>query len=233
MTENSPEDCTNTIAVVGGTGPQGSGLAFRFARAGHRVVLGSRAVERAEAKAQEMRALGVNTVTGETNADACDAAAVVVVAVPYDGHDDLVASLAAHLEDKIVVTCVNPLSFDKRGPVGLLGGDSSAAETAAELLPRSTVVGAFHHLPAVSLNDPDTDLSTHTVMVATDDEDAADRVAELARAVTGNLGVCIGPLRLNRHLEPLTAVLISTNRRYRTHSGVALVGVPEGAPVRR
>lgn len=233
MTETFQRDSADVIAVVGGTGPQGSGLAFRFARAGHRVVLGSRSAERAEAKAEEMRALGVTTVAGATNADACDAAAVVVVAVPYDGHNDLVAALAPHLEGKTVVTCVNPLAFDKRGPVGLLGSEQSAAEAVADLLPRSTVVGAFHHLSAVSLNDPDADLSAHTVMVATDDEDAADRVAELARAVTGNLGICVGPLRLNRHLEPLTAVLISTNRRYRAHSGVALAGVSGGPPVRR
>jgi NADPH-dependent F420 reductase len=145
----------------------------------------------------------------------------------------MIAKLASPLAGKIVVTCVNPLSFDKRGPLGRLRGDFSAAEAAAELLPDSTVVGAFHHLSAVSLNDADADLSGHTVMVAADDEDAADRVAHLARSVTGNLGVCVGPLRLNRLLEPLTAVLISTNRRYRTHSGVALVGVPEGLPVRR
>ncbi len=223
----------DVIAVVGGTGPQGSGLGLRFARAGHRVILGSRSAGRAEAKAEEMRKLGLDTVVGASNDGACKEASVVVVAVPYDGHDELVASLAPHLAEKVVITCVNPLSFDKRGPVGLLGGDSSAAEMTAELLPNSTVVGAFHHLSAASLNDPDADLSGHTVMVATDDEDAADLTAELAQAVTGNLGVCVGPLRLNRHLEPLTAILISTNRRYRTHSGVALVAVPEGLPVRR
>ncbi|WP_426243354.1 NADPH-dependent F420 reductase [Nocardioides sp. LHG3406-4] len=222
-----------TIAVLGGTGPQGSGLALRLARAGYQVVLGSRTAERAEVKAGELRAAGLTGVTGTTNPDACEAADVVVVAVPYDGHDELIATLAPHLTGKIVITCVNPMRFDKRGPVGLLAGNSSAAEAAAELLPHATVVGAFHHLSAVSLNDPDADLSGHTVMVASDDEDAADQVAELARAVTGNLGVCIGPLRLNRHLEPLTAVLISTNRRYRTHSGVALVGVPDGPPLRR
>lgn len=233
MTESSPNTGPDVIAVVGGTGPQGSGLAFRLARAGHRVVLGSRTAERAELKAGEMRELGLTSVTGASNAEACDQARVVVMAVPYDGHDELVAALAPHLADRIVITCVNPLAFDKRGAVGLLGGQTSAAEVAAELLPRSRVVGAFHHLSAVTLNDPDADLSGHTVMVAADDEDAADLVADLARAVTGNLGVCVGPLRLNRHLEPLTAILISTNRRYRTHSGVALVGVPEGAPIRR
>jgi NADPH-dependent F420 reductase len=232
-TTTSSADPQDVIAVVGGTGPQGSGLALRIGRAGYRVILGSRSAERAEVKAEELRGLGVETVTGANNEDACDAASVILVAVPFEGHDELVASLAPRLVGKDVITCVNPLSFDKRGPVGLLGGDSSAAETTAELLPHSNVVGAFHHLSAVSLNDPDADLSHHTVMVATDDEDAADRTAELARAVTGNLGVCVGPLRLNRHLEPLTAILISVNRRYRTHSGVALVAVPHGLRVRR
>jgi NADPH-dependent F420 reductase len=233
MTDNSQSHPAGVIAVVGGTGPQGSGLARRFARAGHRVVLGSRTAERAQQKAAELRERGLPTVEGATNADACAAASVVVMAVPYDGHDELLATLAPHLDDKIVVTCVNPLAFDKRGPVGLLGGATSAAEAAAQLLPRSRVVGAFHHLSAVTLNDLEADLSAHTVMVAADDEEAADRVAELARAVTGNLGVCVGPLRLSRHLEPLTAVLISTNRRYRTHAGIALVGVPGGVPARR
>ena len=233
MTETSQPDARDVIGVVGGTGPQGSGLAFRIARSGHQVVLGSRSVERAEQKAKEMRALGATAVRGGTNADACEAASVVIVAVPYAGHDDLIAALSPHLTGKIVVTCVNPLAFDKRGAVGLLGGDASAAETAAKLVPDATVVGAFHHLSAVSLNDPDADLSKHSVMVASDDEGAADIVAELARAVTGNLGVCVGPLRLNRHLEPLTAVLISANRRYRTHSGVALVDIPDGSPTRR
>jgi NADPH-dependent F420 reductase len=195
--------------------------------------LGSRSAERARQKAQEMRADGVTTVTGATNAQACKSASLVVMAVPYEGHEELIASLAPHLENKVVVTCVNPMSFDERGPIGLLGGHHSAAEATAEMLPRSAVVGAFHHLAAASLNDPSTDLSSHTVMVAADDESAADRVAALANAVTGRPGVCVGPLRLSRHLEPLTAVLISTNRRYRTHSGMALVAVPDGPPRRR
>ncbi|MGW1681810.1 NADPH-dependent F420 reductase [Saccharopolyspora sp. NPDC002376] len=223
----------DVIAIVGGTGPQGSGLAFRFARAGYRVALGSRSLERAEAKAAELRERGASHITAATNVEACARASLVVMAIPYDGHDQLVQELSPHLSGKIVVTCVNPLTFDKRGPIGLLPSDSSAAEMAASLLPESAVVGAFHHLSAVALNDPDADLSGQSVMVAADDEDAADHVAELASAVTGARGVCIGPLRLNRHLEPLTAALISINRRYKTHSGIALAGVPDGPPVRR
>jgi len=220
------------VAVVGGTGPQGSGLALRLALAGHRVLLGSRSVERAAAKAAELAEQGAETIEPATNQDAVRSADVVLLAVPYDGHDELVAELAPLLTDKVVVTCVNPLAFDARGPVGLLGG-TSAAETTQELVPDAAVVGAFHHLSAVSLNDPAVPLTEHSVMVCADDEAAADRVAALAESVTGRLGVCVGALRLARHLEPLTAVLISTNRRYRTHSGIALAAVPEGPPVRR
>ena len=116
--------------------------------------------------------------------------------------------------------------------MGLLAG-TSAAEVTQALVPDASVVGAFHHLSAVSLNDPAVSLADHTVMVCADDEDAADRVAALAASVTGRTGVCVGALRLARHLEPLTAVLISTNRRYRAHSGIAMAAVPEGLPVRR
>jgi NADPH-dependent F420 reductase len=221
------------VAVVGGTGPQGAGLALRLSLAGHHVSLGSRSLERAAAKATELAELGAPTVVPATNEDAVEAAPTVLLAVPYDGHDELVADLAPRLAGKVVVTCVNPLAFDAQGPVGRLGGDVSAAEAAAAMLPDSAVVGAFHHLSAVSLNDPTASLADHTVMVCADDEAAADRVAALARSVTGRPGVRVGPLRLARHLEPLTAVLISTNRRYRTHSGIALVAVPDGPPARR
>ena len=220
------------VAVVGGTGPQGSGLALRLALAGHQVFLGSRSAERAAAKAAELSAVGAVSVEPASNEDAVQAAEIVVLAVPYDGHDALVAELAPLLADKVVVTCVNPLAFDRQGPVGLLAG-TSAAEATQELVPEAAVVGAFHHLSAVSLNDPAVSLADHTVMVCADDETAADRVAVLAASVTGRTGVCVGALRLARHLEPLTAVLISTNRRYRAHSGIAMAAVPEGLPVRR
>jgi len=111
---------TYDIAVIGGTGPQGKGLAYRWARHGHRVVLGSRSAERAEQAAAEITArLDGSSVSGATNADAAAGADVVVLAVPYDGHDDLVAALADRLAGKVVISCVNPLGFDKQGPYGL------------------------------------------------------------------------------------------------------------------
>src|SRR4051812_25052612 len=123
------------IAVLGGTGPQGKGLSYRFAKAGRRVLIGSRDAARASAAAGELdeRLGGDGLVAGMTNAEAAAQAAVVVVAVPWDGHNELIESLRGELSGKIVVSCVNPLGFDKAGPYGLAMGDSSAAEQAQSI----------------------------------------------------------------------------------------------------
>lgn len=217
---------TPTIAMIGGTGPQGRGLAYRMAGGGHHVILGSRNEERAVAAADELAArLGDRGgVTGAANLDAAGKADIVVLAVPYDGHDELVASLREAVAGKIVVSCVNPLGFDKRGAFGLTVEAGSAAETAAALLPEATVVGAFHHLSAVTLIGDDQ--LEEDVLVCGDDKEAKQRVIELARSVTGRPGVDAGKLRLARQLEPLTAVLISINRAYKTHSGIRITGLP-------
>jgi len=214
------------IAVIGGTGPQGKGLAYRFARHGHGVVLGSRSAGRAEATAEEIRArLPEADVSGAENADAVAAADVVLLSVPYDGHDELVDDLAPVLEGKTVISCVNPLGFDKQGPYGLDVPAGSAAETAASIAEEATVVGAFHHVSAVSLWGDAEFLDHEDVLVCGDDPDAKQVAIELARTVTGRDGVDAGRLRLARQLEPLTAVLISINKRYKTRSGIAIAGL--------
>lgn len=217
---------TRSIAVIGGTGPQGQGLAYRLAKAGHEVILGSRSEERAVAAADQLtsRLAGAGAVSGASNLDAARKADVVLLAVPYDGHDELVASLAEVVSGKIVISCVNPLGFDARGAFGLGVPAGSAAESAAALLPDSTVVGAFHHLSAVTLIT-DEPLAEH-VLVCGDDKVAKAVVIELAASVTGRPGVDAGKLRLARQLEPLTAVLISVNRAYKTHSGIRITGLP-------
>ncbi len=215
------------IAVIGGTGPQGKGLAYRFARHGHAVVLGSRSAERAETAAAEIRERVPDAdVSGAGNADAAADAEVVLLAVPYDGHDDLVKDLAPVLEGKTVISCVNPLGFDKRGPYGLDVPGGSAAETAASLVPGAVVVGAFHHVSAVTLWGDAEFLDHEDVLVCGDDKEAKQVAIELARTVTGRDGVDAGKLRLARQLEPLTAVLISINKRYKTRSGIAISGLP-------
>jgi len=218
---------TYDIAVVGGTGAQGRALGYRWARHGHRVVLGSRSAERAVAVAGEIadRVPGA-VVSGATNADAVDGADVVVLAVPYEGHDELVASLAGRLGGKVVISCVNPLGFDAQGPFGLDVPGGSAAETAAALLPGARVVGAFHHVSAPTLWGPVDFLDHEDVLVCGDDPEAKQVAMSLARAVTSRPGVDAGRLRMARQLEPWTAVLISINKRYRTRAGTSISGLP-------
>ncbi|TNM40361.1 NADPH-dependent F420 reductase [Nocardioides albidus] len=222
-----------TVAVIGGTGPQGKGLGYRFARHGHDIVLGSRAAEKAEAVAAEVSERlgsvdGAGSARGATNADAIAAADVVLLAVPYDGHDELVASLAADgaLDGKTVISCVNPLAFDKRGAHGRVinGGEGSAAESAAELVPGATVVGAFHNVAAPSLWGDDEFLDEDVIVVG-DSVEGKQVAIDLAASVTGRPGVDGGKLRLARVLEPFTAVLISINRKYKTHSGLRITGL--------
>ena len=216
-----------SIAVVGGTGPQGRGLAYRFALAGHAVVLGSRDEGRASEKAEEINAkLSGPVVKGASNDDAVAGAEVVLLAVPWDGHADLVSRLADGLAGKVVISCVNPLGFDAQGPFGLVLEESAAQET-QRLVPSARVVGAFHHVAASSLWKTPDALSHEDVLVCGDDVDAKNLVQDLASSVTGKWGIDAGALRLARHLEPLTAVLISMNKTYKTRSGVAITSVGE------
>ena len=219
-------DETYRIAVMGGTGPQGKGLGYRFARHGHTVVLGSRAAEKAAAAAEEVNArLDSPSVSGAANADACAEADVVLLAVPYDGHDELVASLP--LDGKTVISCVNPLAFDKQGPHGRVidGGEGSAAESAQRIAPDATVVGAFHHVSARNLWSEEEFLDHEDVLVCGDSAEGKAVAIHLARCVTGRDGIDAGKLRLARQLEPLTAVLISINKAYKTQSGIRISGV--------
>ncbi|PRY41220.1 reduced coenzyme F420:NADP oxidoreductase [Geodermatophilus tzadiensis] len=214
-----------TVAVLGGTGPQGRGLARRFAGAGVRVVLGSRDAGRAQATAADLAAATSGDVTGEDNAAAARAGDVVVVAVPWEGHAELLAGLRGELAGKVVVDCVNPLGFDKRGAFALAVPEGSAAEQAAGLLPDSRVVAAFHHVSAVVLEDPGVAEVDTDVMVLGEDREATDLVQALASAVPGMRGVYAGRLRNAHQVEALTANLISVNRRYKAHAGLRVTDV--------
>lgn len=213
------------VAVLGGTGPQGRGLARRLAMAGHPVVLGSRAAERAEQAAAELVAAGAGAVTGADNAGAAAAAEIVIVAVPWEGHGELLAALAEPLRGKIVVDCVNPLGFDKQGAYALPVPEGSAAQQAAAVLPDSRVVAAFHHVSAVLLEDPEVDSFELDVLVLGDDREATDAVRRLADGISGMRGVYAGRLRNAHQVEAFTANLISINRRYKAHAGIRVTDI--------
>jgi hypothetical protein len=210
-----------TVGVLGGTGPQGRGLAMRLAAAGTPVVLGSRDAARA---AETAAAVG-HGVTGTTNRECARAADTVVVAVPYAGHAALLSELADDLAERLVVDCVNPLGFDAQGPYALDVPEGSAAQQAAALLPRSRVVAAFHHVSAVVLEDRSVARVDTDVLVLGEDRDATDLVCELVALVPGMRGVYAGRLRNARQVEALTANLIAVNRRYKAHAGIRVTDV--------
>lgn len=212
-----------TIAVLGGTGPQGRGLARRFAAAGLDVVLGSRSTERAAEAAAALASVG--RVRGMSNAEAAVAGDVVLVVVPWDGHAELLASLTDELAGKIVVDCVNPLGFDKQGAYALPVAEGSATQQAAAILTGSRVVGAFHNVSAVLLEDPDVERVETDVLVLGDDRGATDLVQALADVVPGMRGLYGGRLRNAHQVEAFTANLISVNRRYKAHAGMRVTDV--------
>jgi NADPH-dependent F420 reductase len=214
-----------TIAVLGGTGPQGRGLAYRFARAGLQVVLGSRSTERAESTAAEVSERAGRAVSGADNLVAATAGDIVILAVPWEGHADLVGQLAQALTGKLVVDCVNPMGFDKQGAFALQVTEGSAAQQAAALLPESRVVAAFHHVSAVLLEDPETDEIDTDVLVLGDVREDTDLIQELAGRVPGMRGIYGGRLRNAHQVEALTANLISMNRRYKSHAGLRVTDV--------
>jgi NADPH-dependent F420 reductase len=219
----APDVATLAIGILGGTGDQGRGLARRFALAGNPVIIGSRSAERAVAAAQDLGTdLGIR---GMANADAAAAADVVIVAVPWEGHGDLLRSLAEPLAGKVVIDCVNPLGFDQRGCYPLPVPEGSAAQQAAAVLPGSVVVGAFHHVSAVLLLDPEVASVDLDVLVLGDDRSATDLVQALAARIPGARGVYAGRLRNCGQIEALTANLVSINRRYKAHAGLRITDV--------
>lgn len=216
-----------TVAVLGGTGEQGRGLATRWAAAGLRVIIGSRVEERALAAAVAVsEAIGApGAVLGMPNRQAAEVADVVLVAVPWASHAETLAPLADVLAGKVLIDCVNPLGFDKSGAYALPVPEGSAAQQAASLLPDAKVVAAFHHVSAKVLADLSVAEVPSDVLVLGDDRAATDTVQALANLVPGMRGIYAGRLRNAGQVEALTANLISINRRYRAHSSVAVTGV--------
>ncbi|MEU8755374.1 NADPH-dependent F420 reductase [Streptomyces chartreusis] len=209
------------VGVLGGTGPQGKGLAYRLARAGQKVIIGSRAAERAEAAAEDLG----HGIEGADNAECARRSDIVIVAVPWEGHGKTLEALREDLVGKLVVDCVNPLGFDKKGAYALKPEEGSAAEQAAALLPDSRVTAAFHHLSAVLLEDPEIDEIDTDVMVLGEVRADVEIVQALAGRIPGMRGIFAGRLRGAHQVEALVANLISVNRRYKAHAGLRVTDV--------
>jgi len=221
------------IAIIGGTGPAGTGLALRWALAGETVIIGSRDEQRARvAAASIQRKAGDQAhVTGMENAAACAAADIVMLTVPFEGQAGILKQLKpAITEGSILIDATVPLAASVGGrpsrPLGVWQG--SAAQQAAELVPGGvSVVAAFHNLSADLLNGEaplDCD-----VVVCSDDPDAAQLTRQLAARIPGVRAIDGGKLENARIVEQITALLIGLNLRHKGHSGIRITGLPPAA----
>ncbi|HEX2830058.1 MAG TPA: NADPH-dependent F420 reductase [Burkholderiales bacterium] len=215
-----------TIAVLGGTGAEGSGLAFRWALAGHEVIVGSRSAEKASAAAAELNTLlaGKGGVRGATNTDAARAAQIVVLTVPYAAQRATAIEVRAELEGKILVDVTVPLAppVDR---VQLPNGESAVLALQRELGPDVQVVSAFQNVSATHLKDPAHEIDCD-VLVCGDDRDARERVVVLAQDA-GLRAVHAGALANSAAVEAMTSVLIAINKHYKVRaSGIRVTGVP-------
>ncbi len=219
------------VAVIGGTGEEGFGLALRWAKAGIAVTIGSRAAERANDAAERLRAhLPDTEAAGATNEDAAASHDVIVVTVPFGGQAAIYKSIADHVpEGAIVIDGTVPVSAAVGGrPTTVLGvWQGSAAQQAASLLPKGVVVmGAFHTLAAKAVNEITAPLDGDVLVCGP--RKGKDVVRTLVEAIEGLRFVDAGGLDQARLVEPLTALLIGINRRYKVdRAGVRITGLPD------
>jgi NADPH-dependent F420 reductase len=213
------------IAIIGGTGKEGSGLAARWARAGHAVVLGSRDAARARDRAAELTAAGHGAFEGSDNLSAAQGAELVVVTVPYAAHAATLQAIAPGLAGKVLVDVTVPLVPPKVSHVQLPPGRAAALEAQQIVGPRTQVVAALHHVSHAHLADPNAQIHCD-VLVAGDDPRARATVIELIRDL-GLRGLDAGPLDNAVALESLVPVLIHLNKHYKSPgAGIVLTEVP-------
>ena len=203
-----------TIAVIGGTGKEGSGLALRWAHAGYQVVIGSRSAEKAEQAAAEMNAaLGMQTVRGADNAAAARQAGLVVVSVPYAAHKDTLLAIKDELSGKVVIDVTVPIQPPNILAITLPAGRTAAEEARALLGETVRLVSAFQNVSTTHLKELDHPLNCD-VLVTGDDAEAKQDVIALALAA-GMRGIDAGPLSNAIVAESLTPLLMGINRRYK------------------
>lgn len=217
---------TFTIAVLGGTGQEGGGLALRWARAGHRIILGSRDAARAAASATEMKArFGEAQVTGDANKNAAEAADIVVLTVPFAAQRATVEEVREALAGKILIDATAPLVPPKVARVQLPAGGSAVAAIQAMLGEGVRVVAAFQNVSAHHLHDLDHAIDCD-VLVCGDDLEARETAIGLAADI-GLRGVHAGPIVNSAAAEALTSILIAMNMRYKVPgTGIRITGLP-------
>ena len=214
------------LAFVGGTGPEGLGLAMRMANAGHEVRIGSRSPERGEEAANRVRdAVPAATVAGGANEEVVADADVVFLTFPYAGQRATLEALGSALDGKIVCDVVAPLEFQQGiGAVALNVEGKSAAQEAAAQLPNARVVSAFQNMSAEKLIDTGHAIDCD-VLICGGDAEAKGVIIGLANQIAGVRGGDAGGLSQSRYVEMLTALLINLNRKHKTQTSIKIIGL--------
>jgi hypothetical protein len=212
------------LGFLGGTGPEGKGLALRFALAGEKVFIGSRDNSRGIEAANSIKKFSTGNISGGTNSDAASKSDIIIAAMPYEGQQETLEPLKTSLSGKIVITVVAPLIFDKGDISALPVKDGSAALEAQKILPESRVIGAFQNISARDLLVPGKPIEAD-VIVCGDDQDAKDYVITLANMIQGVRGINGGGLKNTGYVENLTALLLNINKVYKVHSSIRISGV--------
>ena len=213
------------LAFLGGTGPEGRGLALRLALAGEQVIIGSRDEARAREIASTLGTLAPGiAVSGSANPEAAQRGDTVFVTVPYEAQKPLLEQVAVHLADKVVVEVVAPLVVTKGRARALLVEEGSAAMQAQLLLPDSHVVAAFQNISAADLIVPDRTMEGD-VVVCSDHREAKERVMEMVRTIRDLRPVDGDGLENSKYVEEFTALLLNINRIYKAHSMIKIVGI--------
>ncbi len=224
---------TRPIAVLGGTGPEGFGLALRWVQAGETVIIGSRDAKRAQDAANKIKAkVGTHAqVSGDENSAVCAAADLLLLTIPFEGHAALLKQIKPAIRPgSIVIDATVPLAASVGGRASRTLGvwQGSAAQETAELVPKGVaVVAAFQNVSAELLNaDGPVDCD---VIVCSDDAGASQIVQALAAKIPGVRAIDGGKLENARILEQITALLIGLSIRHKGHSGIRITGLPAAA----
>ena len=214
------------LAILGGTGPEGKGLALRLAMAGETPIIGSRDASRGAAAAQELSQLASNVdIRGSDNSGAVLQADVVFLAFPYEGQRPVLEDLGPALKGKIVVSVIAPMKFERgKGASAVEVEAGSAAQEAQDMLPESQVVAAFQNASAEELLEPNITMEGD-VVVCSDHAAAKKIVMDLADQIKDLRGVDGGSLANAKYVEQITPLLVNINRIYKTHSSIKIVGI--------
>ena len=221
------------IGFLGGTGPEGKGLALRFAMAGHEIYIGSRDINKSqEASSQILKELKpimpiLPIIRGESNENTCRYSEVLFITVPFNAQSELVGGLKYLLANQIIVSTVVPMIFKNGKPSTIAVEEGSAAEQIQKIIPTKKIISAFHNVSAVELLNPNS-IIEGDVVICGDDQKAKDVIIELTKNIKDLRAIDGGDLDSSSIIENITVLLLTINKKYKTRTNIQIKGIDNG-----